>query len=228
MSDDNTPNERLTLQYLLPTGIEEAGDGVGSTLVWPTGLGPFGQMRDMTLNETLSSVVCIPNVLSREECEAVVAAGKALPRMAGRVELGADTYRVSHIAWMEPAASNHWLYHKIGAFFYQVNSRYGFDLLGLADALQYTEYNAGQHFDWHMDIGRGQTSLRKLSVTIQLTDPDEYEGGDLELIGLGSNPQARVQGSAVFFPSFMGHCITPVTRGQRRSLVAWASGAPYR
>jgi PKHD-type hydroxylase len=226
MSQD-TPVERLALQYLLPTHLTVGDQGVGS-LAWPPGLGPFGQMRDMTLNENLSSVVCIPNAMSPEECASVVADGKALPPMDGRVELGADTYRVSHIAWMEPTASNHWLFHKIGGLFKQVNERYGFDLVGLFDALQYTEYGAGQHFDWHMDIGREQTSLRKLSMTIQLADPADYDGGDLELVGLGSNDAARVQGSAIFFPSFMGHRVTSVTRGERRSLVAWASGAPYR
>lgn len=227
MSQDNTPSERLPMQYLLPTGYEEADGGVG-TLTWPAGLGPFGQMLDMTLNESVASVTCVAGVLSRDECEAVVAAGQALPRIDGRVELGADTYRVSHIAWIEPTPANHWLFHKLGAYFRSVNKAYGFELVGLIDALQFTEYGPGQHFDWHMDIGRGQTSLRKLSLTIQLTDPADYDGGELELVGLGANPQARVQGSGVFFPSYMGHCVTPVTRGKRRSLVAWASGAPFR
>jgi PKHD-type hydroxylase len=228
MSDpeNNTPDERLALQYLLPT-VTHAVDGAAS-LAWPAGLGPFGQMRDVQLNETISSVQWRGGVLSAEECGAVIAEGKSRPPIDGRVELGADTYRVSHIAWIEPTSANHWLFHRLGVHFRQVNERYGFDLFGLVDALQYTEYGPGQHFDWHMDIGRGQTSLRKLSVTIQLTDTGDYEGGDLELVGLGSNPQARVQGSAVFFPSYMGHRIAPVTRGVRRSLVAWASGAPYR
>ncbi|MBC5764482.1 2OG-Fe(II) oxygenase [Ramlibacter albus] len=226
MSDENTPTDRLPLQYLLPTGLEDRGGH--SVLAWPAGLGPFGQMQDMTLNESVSSVLCVPGVLSAAECDAVSAAGKALPPIDGRVELGEDTYRVSHIAWIEATEAQHWLYHKLGALFRQVNARYGFDLVGMFDALQYTEYGPGQHFDWHMDIGRGQTSLRKLSMTIQLTDSGDYDGGDLELVGLGANPQARHQGTAVFFPSYMGHRVTPVTRGQRRSLVAWASGAPFR
>jgi PKHD-type hydroxylase len=219
-------SERLQLQYLFPSLLQVA-DGVGS-LAWPPGLGPFGQMRDMAINPQISSVTGLPNVLNAQECAAVIEEGRARPPLEGRVELGADSYRVSHIAWIEPHAGTHWLFHKVAAHFAQVNQHYGFDLVGLVDALQFTEYGPGQHFDWHMDIGRDQTSLRKLSMTVQLSAPEDYEGGDLELVGLGSNAQARAQGCAVFFPSYMGHRVTPVTRGVRRSLVAWASGAAFR
>ena len=225
--DPNAPSERLALQYLLPSHLAISPEGVGS-MAWPAGLGPFGQMRDMTLHEQISSVMCLPGSLSPEECAAVVEEGRSRPLMEGRVELGADTYRVSHIAWIEPHAGNHWLFHRIGGIFMQVNQNYGFDVVGMIDALQFTEYAPGQHFDWHMDIGRGATSLRKMSLTVQLSDPGDYDGGDLEFVGLGAQPEARNQGYATVFPSYMGHRVTPVTRGVRRSLVAWVSGAPYR
>lgn len=227
MNPENAPSERLALQYMLPTHFSAGPDGIGA-MAWPAGLGPFGQMRDMTLHEQVSSVMCLPRILSPEECAAVIAEGTARPAMAGRVELGAEVYRVSHIAWLEPHPGNEWLYHRIGSLFYQVNQYYGFDLVGLFDALQFTQYGPDQHFDWHMDVGKGTTSLRKLSVTIQLSDPSEYDDGNLGFVGLDSQPEARAIGSATVFPSYMGHCVTPVTRGVRRSLVAWASGAPFR
>jgi PKHD-type hydroxylase len=227
MSQDTSLDERLSLQYMLPTDVTVNADG-GSTLGWPAGLGPFGQMRDMRLHDHANSVMCLPLALTAAECDAVVEEGAARPAMKGRVELGDDVYRVSHIAWIEPRAANHWLFHRIGGLFIQVNRQYGFDLLGMVDALQFTQYGPGQHFDWHMDIGKGSSSLRKLSMTIQLSDPADYDNGDLEFVGLGSQPEARVTGAATFFPSYMGHRVTPVTRGVRRSLVAWASGAAYR
>jgi len=78
--------------------------------------------------------------------------------------------------------------------------------------------------DWHTDFA-GTRPFRKLSVSIQLSDPEDYEGGDLELL-YGTEPQKldRSRGALIVFPSFMLHRVTPVTRGARWSLVAWLLG----
>ncbi len=220
-------NDAVALQYRFPSGVRQQAEGVGA-LNWRPGQGPFGQTTVASQNSTISAVQWQPNVLTAEECAAVVAAGRALPRLDGRVELGADSYRLSHITWIEPEPQNQWLYHKLGVLFTEMNRHYGFDIVGLVDALQFTEYGPGEHFEWHMDIGREQTSLRKLSMTLQLSQPDDYEGGELEFVGLHPMEQSRMLGSATFFPSFMGHRVRPVTRGTRCSLVAWAAGQPFR
>ncbi|HYF19316.1 MAG TPA: 2OG-Fe(II) oxygenase [Ramlibacter sp.] len=220
-------DDYLPLVYRLPSDVHVDSSGVGS-LSWEPGQGPFEQRAALEPNAGISSVHWQPGALTADECAVAAALGRGRPPLDGRVELGADTYRVGHIAWIEPEPANHWLFHKVGVLFAQANRRYGFELVGLVDALQYTEYGPGQHFDWHMDIGREQTSLRKLSATIQLSAADEYDGGALEFVGLAAMPESRTQGSATFFPSFMGHRITPVTRGLRRSLVAWAAGVPFR
>ena len=216
-----------SLLYRFPTDVRIDHAGVGS-LEWEPGTGPFALDWTAEPSAMLASVYWQPAAFSAEECEAVIAMCGALPSMDGRAELAPDRYRVSRIAWVEPQPDRHWLYHKLGALFAQANRRFGFELTGFVDALQFTEYGSGEHFDWHMDIGRDQTSLRKLSVSIQLTDPSEYEGGMLEFLGLGAMAESRERGSATFFPSYMGHRVTPVTRGVRRSLVAWGSGAPFR
>lgn len=223
----SAPDDFRPLVYRLPSDIHVDPSGVGS-LSWEPGQGPFDQQAALEPHAAISSVHWQPGALAPQECEAVVAIGRALPPLTGRVELGSDTYRVSHIAWIEPEPAHHWLFHKVGVLFTQANRRFGFDLVGMVDALQYTEYGPGEHFDWHMDIGRDQTSLRKLSLTIQLTAPEDYDGGALEFVGLGAREESRARGSVTFFPSFMGHRVTPVTRGRRCSLVAWASGMPFR
>ena len=215
------------MQYLFPQGVQVDATGVAS-LVWKDGEGPFDQARTLSLNDRIASVQYLTTAFTVAECEAVISEGLAMPRMEGRVELGADAYRVSHIAWIEPRPSNHWLFHKVGALFTQVNQHYGFDLVGMVDALQFTEYGPEQHFDWHMDIGPEETSLRKLSMTLQLSESGAYEGGELQFVGLGAGSQLRAQGSATFFPSYLGHRVRPVTSGMRRSLVAWGSGTPFR
>ena len=71
--------------------------------------------------------------------------------------------------------------------------------------------------------------LRKISISIQLSRPEDYDGGDLELM-YGTEPQKldRTRGAFIAFPSFMLHRVTPVTRGTRWSLVAWILGTRWR
>jgi PKHD-type hydroxylase len=79
-----------------------------------------------------------------------------------------------------------------------------------------------------MDCGEGVQNQRKISVTVQLSHPDEYVGGDLQF-NLGQQMTApRIQGAAVIFPSFYLHRVTPVVKGTRKSFVLWVGGEPYR
>ena len=82
---------------------------------------------------------------------------------------------------------------------------------------------------WHIDIGPGSINHRKISCTIQLSDPDEYEGGDLEIwTGGDFKTIERKQGCAILFPSFLMHRVTPITKGTRRSIVLWMGGDSYK
>ena len=98
------------------------------------------------------------------------------------------------------------------------------------DAIQHTIYKeGGGHYDWHMDAGHGMQRHRKGSLTVQLTDPDDYEGGKLQL-WRGQNPldAPRGKGTVVIFPSYMMHRVSEVTKGTRESLVLWVGGDHYR
>ncbi|HXS81027.1 MAG TPA: 2OG-Fe(II) oxygenase, partial [Gammaproteobacteria bacterium] len=83
-------------------------------------------------------------------------------------------------------------------------------------------------YDWHTDFA-GIRPLRKLSISIQLSRAEDYEGGELELL-YGNQPQKldKTRGTLIAFPSFMLHRVMPVTRGTRWSLVAWVVGARWR
>ena len=109
------------------------------------------------------------------------------------------------------------------------NERYWFDVLGFHQELQLTRYSESDFFDWHLDFGAGEISARKLSMTIQLSDPDEYEGGDLQfMINQKVVSAPREKGTIIIFPSFIIHRVTPITKGTRQSIVGWVSGPPYR
>lgn len=98
---------------------------------------------------------------------------------------------------------------------------------------QYTEYHAteGGHYDWHGDVlwDSRFNSDRKLSITVQLSNPSEYAGGEFEFEE-AQNPgvDAKAKGSVLVFPSYLRHRVTPVSSGTRRSLVAWFYGPRWR
>jgi PKHD-type hydroxylase len=85
------------------------------------------------------------------------------------------------------------------------------------------------HYDWHMDAGPPKEGIqRKLSISILLSDPSEFEGGELQFKGMEDRKILTKQGSIVVFPSFIEHKVTPVTKGVRYSAVTWASGPSFR
>ena len=141
-----------------------------------------------------------------------------------------ESIRTSTVHWIHPNADNVWLFDRIGGLVKGCNDvRYGFDLWAMTEGLQIAEYGLGDFFEWHKDHAKGDQSTRKLSITIQLSDPSEYDGGDMEfLTGADIRKAPKTLGTAIVFPAFVMHRITAVTRGTRRSLVSWISGPPYR
>ncbi len=141
-----------------------------------------------------------------------------------------DRLRKSLVMFIDTTTENDWIYNKLAALAINCNSeRYDFDLLGFHQELQLTRYSEGDFFDWHLDFGSGEISTRKLSLTVQLSDPNEYEGGDLQFrINNEIVNAPREKGTIVVFPSFIMHRVTPITKGTRQSIVGWVSGPPYR
>jgi PKHD-type hydroxylase len=95
---------------------------------------------------------------------------------------------------------------------------------------QYVEYVPGWgRFDWHNDYSHELPDApRKLTIIIQLSPPEDYDGGRLQVFGTEVQSLPREQGTVVAFPSFLFHRVTPVTRGVRRALVAWIAGPRLR
>ena len=94
--------------------------------------------------------------------------------------------------------------------------------------LQFTKYNKGHFYGQHIDLLRpsGTAYERKLSISILLSEPDDFEGGDL--IIEGNKVELTQRGAAVVFPSLIPHEVTKVTKGTRLSLVSWIEGPPWR
>jgi PKHD-type hydroxylase len=145
-----------------------------------------------------------------------------------------NNIRKSKVNFTEPDEENRWIFNKLNNFVQMINDKfYGFELIGYS-SFQFSTYNAKEkgHYDWHVDSYMGNvnpsgTGLhRKLSMTLLLND--DFEGGDFE-INLSQPQKIDVKkGRAIFFPSFVLHRVTPVTKGIRKSLVIWVEGPRWK
>lgn len=171
-------------------------------------------------------------VFNDAELDAIIRIGESL--QVGEARISGDRldtdYRDSKTSWLFPNEVNGWIFERLTGVILQTNAQwFRFDLTGLYQGLQFTKYEApSQHYTWHQDSGPN-CGIRKLSLSLQLSDPDDYEGGELEFM-LGADPGRfeKKRGLIGFFPSWTLHRVTPVTKGTRYSLVAWVSGPPFR
>lgn len=143
-----------------------------------------------------------------------------------------EIIRDCETGWIEYGPETAFIYDTLGFIARNLNGQFfDFDLFGFVEHLQYTVYGEeGDHYTWHLDRGTGTSGPpRKLTLVLQLSDPDEYEGGDLQ-IQAGAEPETieKRKGLIAAFPSFMLHRVTPVTSGVRRSLVVWLTGPRFR
>ncbi len=184
-------------------------------------------------------------VFTARQCDRIVEQASSLAIDPARVGTNEDDYelvdevRQAHIAWIPADEPYVWIHDKLTSVVQKANRTYGYDLIGFTEDLQFTEYaGAGAFYDWHQDGLDGDLAGRKLSLVVQLSDPADYDGGDLELFGVDGDggsmdldewrPRVRGHGSVVVFPAFEFHRVTPLTAGTRRSLVCWVGGPPFR
>ena len=148
---------------------------------------------------------------------------------------GRDSIRITKVAWFERNAQTEDFYARVEEVVLRLNAQFfHYDLSGLV-SFQYALYDGteGGHFDWHKDYGKDYTAAgqepRKLSLSIQLSDPANYQGCALELRGGNQVDVApKTRGAAIAFPSYTLHRVTPITSGVRKSLVVWAVGPDFK
>lgn len=174
--------------------------------------------------------VASEQLFTSEECAKIIAHCSSLDMIDAKGG-NLDNIRDSRIVFVNPDGLD-WVYSKITNTVKDLNGQYfKFDLWGFQEGMQFTEYNApAGRYETHVDRGFG-IACRKLSTVLLLSDPDKYTGGELQLVLAGDgHPTSltRKQGSLIIFPSFVPHRVTPVTEGQRHTLVGWVTGRPFK
>ena len=154
--------------------------------------------------------------------------------------------RNSDLVWLNDT----WIYKELHPYVHKANEMAGWNFdWERSESCQFTKYKLNQYYDWHCDSwdkpyekeGPDNGKIRKLSMTCQLTDGSEYQGGELEFDFRNYDPNMRDEskhvkqvkqilpkGSIVVFPSFVWHRVKPVTKGTRYSLVMWSLGYPFK
>jgi PKHD-type hydroxylase len=140
--------------------------------------------------------------------------------------------RRSQVSWLNNSQDTAWVFNKLAHIVSSLNAQYyRFDLTGFGESLQLTNYDQSEQgmYGWHQDYGGKLSPSRKLSLVLQLTDPSQYEGGNLQVLTSGQPQTVRKQrGLVAVFPSYVLHQVTPVTSGSRQSLVAWVTGPAFK
>ena len=151
--------------------------------------------------------------------------------------------RNCRVAWI----NDKWIYDIINPFIHKANKEAGWNFQwDWNESSQFTIYEKGEYYGWHADQNpkshKHQNKningkIRKLSLTLQLTDKTKYEGGDFQFKWIQDNKKdllnvitvddAKDIGTVIIFPSFIHHQVLPITKGKRESLVNWSIGKAF-
>ena len=177
-------------------------------------------------------------------CKKILKAGRKKVIEEATTFKGADkTKRNCKVAWI----NDKWIYDILNPFIHTANKQADWNFQwDWNEASQFTIYEKGHYYGWHTDQDgdfikheskniNGKT--RKLSLTLQLTDKTEYEGGDFQFrwikdgikgsLNIITIDDAKDIGTIIIFPSFTWHQVLPITKGKRESLVNWSVGKPF-
>ncbi|WP_417723263.1 2OG-Fe(II) oxygenase [Salipiger sp.] len=181
------------------------------------------------------SVHSIEDAFSAVDCSRLIdiarSAESSDARLVGRQR--DHNLRRADLVWLDDVAETEWVMDRIIDVVRIANREaFGFELDSFGESAQIARYGAERegHFDWHSDIGDGQLAARrKLTMVVQLSEPEEYAGGTLEVMPSAHVIESRRErGTATLFPSYLLHRVTPVTEGARFSMTIWAHGPAFR
>jgi Rps23 Pro-64 3,4-dihydroxylase Tpa1-like proline 4-hydroxylase len=112
------------------------------------------------------------------------------------------------------------------------NFQYDLSEFYSGDCLQYTVYEEGEYYNWHVDsVGPENGFTRKLSFSLQLSNEDEYDGGELQIMDTFGNSTyfaPKERGTIIIFDSRVKHRVRKIKRGTRKSIVGWVMGPKFR
>jgi PKHD-type hydroxylase len=180
-------------------------------------------------------------MLSPPECREIISIGEASGRLTKAYVGNPDESRIDETIRLVDACSLSqaevpWLYERIAERVRLANDKYyKFDLVGLMEPVQLLRYKGNVeskengHYGWHQDYGNDYMANRKLSLVIQLSNPEDYKGGQFHwMTHVEWESRYTNIGDAMMFPSWTPHRVLPITEGTRYALAVWIHGPRLR
>jgi PKHD-type hydroxylase len=168
-----------------------------------------------------------PDAFTAAECDAIVALALGGTLEPATVFDGVGHHvdprqrRAERCYWPRETAGG-WIHARLDALLAEAAERFGLEVDRLFEDVQFVRYGLGGHFQvWHSDAGVDRFDERRISLSVELSEPGDYDGGLLEIAPAVGLARVLPRGGARLFPSRMIHRVTPVTRGVRHALVAW-------
>jgi PKHD-type hydroxylase len=191
--------------------------------------------------KTFPAYVVFKDEFTKEECAKIIEMAKNIPEEKamvgggdeGKLGITDSAIRTSRLHWMHWSQDADWIFTRLANVIAKTKvGWYPFSLSHMPEPIQLTRYLAseGGHYEAHKDMGDDVMSTRKLSLVVLLSDPSEFEGGQLEMLGHPGPDKAAhdlLQGTVVAFPSWELHRVQKLTKGERWSLVTWVHGPPF-
>lgn len=179
----------------------------------------FGVMKQIFTDEEVENIIFLEKLMNFTDAKI---------GLQHNMEYVSDI-RETQVCFLPTDENTKWLYDKLSAISSQANYDLFMEDIEFMEDIQYSVYDVGCHYDWHVDAYDDcRQWQRKISGVVFLTDPEEYEGGELEIITNGSPDKSQklkpVKGDVAFFSSVHPHKVHPVTKGVRRTLVFWILG----
>lgn len=168
-----------------------------------------------------------PEAFTAAECDAIVALalGEGLEPATVYDGVGNQVdprQRLAERCYFSRETAGGWIHARLDGLFAEAAGHFDLAVDPLFEDVQFIRYGLGGHFQsWHSDAGLDRFDERRISVSVELSDPGDYDGGVLEIVPAVGLPRTLPRGGARLFPSRMIHRVTPVTRGVRQALVAW-------
>lgn len=190
----------------------------------PKGTEPFAYWETFLSDNDIAQILNLPQWQTIQNASVGV----------GQISVFVPTIRQSQVAWFTPCEKTQHIWDKIIFAIAEINRTYfHYELTGCYEPAQLSLYLGSEegHYNWHIDDSENTIQVpRKLSMSLLLSEPSEFTGGELQIKVANDEPVnlPQAKGRAWFFPSYMLHRVTPVTKGVRRSLVLWVGGPPFK
>lgn len=182
----------------------------------------------MRRNDSVASVITFQGAFTPEECATIRERSRPLPLAE------VDVYPLREVPVRRAATRIiddprlDWVRERLLEYAHAANDRLGVVLHDEVHPMMAVTYPTGGFFDWHIDLGHGNEATRKISISVQLTDPADYEGGELHIVSHEKPLPRGAAGTLVAFPAHLAHRVLAIQRGEREALVAWVHGPSFR